>query len=596
MDESPLPTPVVGELPRLIDYPATQKDEDVHGSKETGDKWGHLSYQHIVQNHQRSVEQHLRPFVTYVRDSGSSRVLGEFTLVRRIGSGQYGDVFMARSSTGDYVAVKCIPKRPRNSHQYSMNQVLRQIRRNKFLGRTLMTSDEAIVEMNMHRIRWEVFVTSRFQHANILGINSCIDSPLSQQIWIVSPLASLGELQWKRSYKSESLGQWNQVLRHKTDANEFAEFVLRSLASGLQYLADQGCVHRDIKPSNILVNERYSRVMLSDFGSSLLIPEKLPFYDTKLPSAYREEINKIAGTPAFTAPELCNFEKDDQVTNGFQLDIWSLGITIYCLLENKLPFRGDNEFDTFHKIAANNISPTGHWIHDLVVSELLNKEPGERITVQALMKLLNQPKKEKGMKRFVSKLRRLSFKGTNKTKPNEEKLSTPFTASPEERFVDQKSNLSFSGSSSNDEPVRVIDFTDTERLSCRLESTGSLVEVSGSLDDSPEDCKNKNLDAPLEFPSGMDARSKHSSPVKVDTAIKIQETPEQLQYTVTEDHQLPDSQRNTKLMPSSGTLDFSKYLESASQKDLSACNIRVSAQTSNTMDDIRRYMNYADGI
>ena len=59
----------------------------------------------------------------------------------------------------------------------------------------------------------------------------------------------------------------------------------------------------------------------------------------------------IEGTPLFLAPECCSF--DIKQYSMKKADIWALGVTIYCLAYNKLPFDfGTNEVEIMEKICG----------------------------------------------------------------------------------------------------------------------------------------------------------------------------------------------------------------------------------------------------
>ncbi|KAK3109563.1 hypothetical protein LTR53_017056, partial [Teratosphaeriaceae sp. CCFEE 6253] len=135
----------------------------------------------------------------------------------------------------------------------------------------------------------------------------------------------------------------------------------RDTLLGLQYLHYQGIVHRDIKPPNLLQTFDH-RVKISDFGVSYLgrpmeegeasedvsEHEALDFDEAK-------ELAKTVGTPAFYAPELCIAEPgDDPLPVTKAIDVWALGITLFCMLFARTPFV-DNEFVVMRQIADEDI-------------------------------------------------------------------------------------------------------------------------------------------------------------------------------------------------------------------------------------------------
>lgn len=142
----------------------------------------------------------------------------------------------------------------------------------------------------------------------------------------------------------------------------------RDTVLGLEYLHFQGIIHRDIKPANLLWTADF-RVKISDFGVSYLgkpirnddtIDEELPEADA---SDITEEVElaKTVGTPAFYAPELCDPDLFDiestphrpRITG--QIDVWALGVTLYCMVFGRLPFLDSNEMAMYEKIAREEV-------------------------------------------------------------------------------------------------------------------------------------------------------------------------------------------------------------------------------------------------
>lgn len=202
----------------------------------------------------------------------------------------------------------------------------------------------------------------------------------------------------------------------------------RDAVLGLEYLHYQGIVHRDIKPANLLRTKDH-RVKISDFGVSYLGkpirdgPDSEEVSESEAVGFEEEtELAKTVGTPSFYAPELCSldFNYDMPVVTG-QIDVWALGVTLYCLLYARTPFTGENEFALMRRIAESDVfiprkrlmavdtrpssrsNSRGHlfrftddrkrlpheWIHEQIdddlydlLKRLFEKDPTKRITLR----------------------------------------------------------------------------------------------------------------------------------------------------------------------------------------------------------------------
>jgi len=99
--------------------------------------------------------------------------------------------------------------------------------------------------------------------------------------------------------------------------------IMRLATKGVHAVHTKGLLHRDIKPSNIMVGDD-SQVVLMDFG---LVREETESQLTLT--------GAILGTPVFMAPEQCLGEELDE-----RCDIYGVGTTLYYLLTGQLPYDG----------------------------------------------------------------------------------------------------------------------------------------------------------------------------------------------------------------------------------------------------------------
>ncbi|KAK4130340.1 kinase-like protein, partial [Trichocladium antarcticum] len=145
-----------------------------------------------------------------------------------------------------------------------------------------------------------------------------------------------------------------------------ARVTFRDTVLGLEYLHYEGVVHRDIKPANLLWT-RDKKTKIADFGVSYFgrpARDGEPD-DTISESEARDfdndlELAKTVGTPAFFAPELCATDLHDvppgtQPKINEQIDVWSLGVTLFCLVFARIPFLAEDEWQMFKKIANEDV-------------------------------------------------------------------------------------------------------------------------------------------------------------------------------------------------------------------------------------------------
>ena len=98
--------------------------------------------------------------------------------------------------------------------------------------------------------------------------------------------------------------------------------VMLQTINGLDYAYVRGVVHRDIKPSNLMLTEDF-RIKIADFGLAKLLET-----DTHMTAT-----GVAMGSPNYMSPEQARGEEADH-----RSDIYALGITLFQILTNELPF------------------------------------------------------------------------------------------------------------------------------------------------------------------------------------------------------------------------------------------------------------------
>jgi len=202
-----------------------------------------------------------------------------------------------------------------------------------------------------------------------------------------------------------------QLLDHIQNRVRFTEkeasYVIRDLASALQFLHKKGIAHRDLKPENVLCEYE-----------DQLCPVKLCDFDLGSGIKFNSQLTSPISTPAlltpvgsaeFMAPEVVEAFMDDSerdLAYDKKCDLWSLGIIMYILLCGYPPFSGNcgsqcgwNQGEPcnacqellFHSIQDGHFDfPETEWreisleAKDLI-SKLLVKDPRKRLSAEQVL-------------------------------------------------------------------------------------------------------------------------------------------------------------------------------------------------------------------
>ncbi|KAM0754864.1 Pkinase-domain-containing protein [Meredithblackwellia eburnea MCA 4105] len=306
------------------------------------------------------------------------------------------------------------------------------------------------------KVKREVAIMKRLDHKNVVRLKEVIDDAKSKKVFMVLEFMAGGQVVWQDEDKRPTMSV------------DEARRTFRDVVLGLEYLHYQGIIHRDIKPANLLWTEDHSTVKISDFGVShvsdallradgeeeldddkalrktagspaFFAPELChPAEYTPVPKTPRgpghaddgyfssEDVGRASGTPAsplssassstpttarrtstiISAP-LPSPDPSQPRTRpviGKGIDVWALGVTLYCLLFGDTPFMARTEYELYNVIAREGVrvpdrmGKEGVWtgvgpgwdgcgdgvegreVVDLL-DKLLQKDPTKRITI-----------------------------------------------------------------------------------------------------------------------------------------------------------------------------------------------------------------------
>ena len=171
---------------------------------------------------------------------------------------------------------------------------------------------------NRRRLSAEGHLLASFNHPNIVKVFEIGES--NERGFIAMEYLNGGTLKEKLEKN------------HPLSLSEIKQYLIQ-VCDGLSEVHRNGIIHRDLKTGNLMLTEdNFIRIM--DFGLS-----KSPLVTTMT------SLGTVLGTLGYVAPEQVTSLNVDQRT-----DIFSLGVVMYELLTNQLPFKGENEIALIHSI------------------------------------------------------------------------------------------------------------------------------------------------------------------------------------------------------------------------------------------------------
>lgn len=159
-------------------------------------------------------------------------------------------------------------------------------------------------------------------------------------------------------------GTLNDLIRvRKTLSETEAACILRDLVHAVHYMHDNLIIHGDLKPHNIFL-DKHMRIKVGDFG----LASKLKHPNGKC--------RRFCGTPNYVAPEV--LARKEVRAYSIQVDIWSMGVILYCMLVGTPPFEAETVKSTYKRIQATDYHFPAHTTvspqaRDLIASMLQSK-------------------------------------------------------------------------------------------------------------------------------------------------------------------------------------------------------------------------------
>lgn len=266
-------------------------------------------------------------------------VLGRFRLLRELGCGAMGSVYLA-----EHVLMK------------------------RRVALKILHPQRATDRDHLTRFMREARMLARLENPHIVRVHDleCIDG-LYGLVMEFMPGANLHDVV---AYE----GQLTPL--------KAARFVAQA-AEGLAYAHEEGFVHRDIKPANLILG-RNSTLKISDLGLARAIHDE--------PLSVTIDGAALVGTADYLSPEqaVASGEANDKS------DVYALGCTLYYLLTGQPPY---NRGNVAQRLLAHQMLPPPRLRDarpdvpaalDSVYQAMMNKDPERRPDARAVSRWLNR--------------------------------------------------------------------------------------------------------------------------------------------------------------------------------------------------------------
>ncbi|XP_066104130.1 ribosomal protein S6 kinase alpha-2 isoform X1 [Saccopteryx bilineata] len=210
----------------------------------------------------------------------------QFELLKVLGQGSYGKVFLVRKVKG-----------PDAGQLYAM-KVLKKA--------TLKVRDRV-------RSKMERDILAEVNHPFIVKLHYAFQT--EGKLYLILDFLRGGDL-------------FTRLSKEVMFTEEDVKFYLAELALALDHLHSLGIIYRDLKPENILLDEE-GHIKITDFGLS------------KEAIDHDKRAYSFCGTVEYMAPEVVNRRGHTQ-----SADWWSFGVLMFEMLTGSLPFQGKDRKET----------------------------------------------------------------------------------------------------------------------------------------------------------------------------------------------------------------------------------------------------------
>ncbi|KAJ1565425.1 hypothetical protein HK096_002849, partial [Nowakowskiella sp. JEL0078] len=295
-------------------------------------------------------------------DKGERR-LNQYLFMDVIGSGAFGTVFGAQDENTKVIyAIKEFNKNKMRKSLRNKNS-FRRVKGKFGVGKASLLGNEVSEDNEedpLLPVKGEIAVLKKLKHRNVVKLFEVLDDPMQGSLFMVFELCDKGNLM------DVSINKMTTPF-----SEDASRYYFRQLVLGIEYLHEHEIVHRDIKPDNLLIDEN-NILKIVDFGVSEIFTKGA------------DKTTKSAGSPAFFAPEMCKAHHGELSLKP--IDIWAMGVTLFCMVAGRLPFASESIIDLYGIIQQNEPNYPSDLTESLkfLLERLLEKDPEKRATLDEI--------------------------------------------------------------------------------------------------------------------------------------------------------------------------------------------------------------------
>lgn len=257
--------------------------------------------------------------VTANEAGGTKQVASRFTLIRQLGEGGLGSVWLARDD---------------------------KLQRNVAIKQMNLSSLESV--KNWQRFHREAEITGHLEHPNIVplylfGTDSVTNEPFYAMRFVGKRTLADAIVEY---HERRLAGTEDELGLHRLLS------YFQDVCQAIAYAHSRGVIHRDLKPENVAL-DNFGQVIVLDWGLAKLSE------DSELATQLSDDINigdealaktmvgEVIGTPLYMAPEQAAGDLDNI---NERTDVYGLGAILFSILTGSAPHENSARSSTDGKV------------------------------------------------------------------------------------------------------------------------------------------------------------------------------------------------------------------------------------------------------